>query len=213
MEGLFRRYAAGRGGQPRSMILVVGATGTVGRNVVDALADAGVPARALVRSEEKGRHARERGLEVAVGDLSDRASLDRALEGVERMFLVTPATEGQVALETSAIDAARDAGVRHVVKVSVVGADPDAPVRYSRNHGQIDEHLRRSGLAFTGPEAAHPRRRSRRLRATRATARGNGSRSGARSARRRRRDVRSPATPIAHTTYCAAKATRKSSSV
>jgi uncharacterized protein YbjT (DUF2867 family) len=131
------------------MILVTGANGTIGSHVVTALTDAGLPTRALVRSPEKGEAARRRGAEVAVADLADRGALGRALEGVERLFLVTPGNEQQVALETGAIDAAGEAGVRHVVKLSVVGADPASPVRYARSHGQVEAHLRASGLAFT----------------------------------------------------------------
>ncbi len=131
------------------MVLVIGAAGQVGSEVVRRLRAAGAPVRAFVRSEEKGATARAAGAEVAVGDLTDPASLDAALAGVDHAFLVlTPGPE-QVALETSAIEAVARAGGVHLVKLSVIGADPGSPVRFAAMHGAVERVLAGSGVAHT----------------------------------------------------------------
>ncbi|HZY86676.1 MAG TPA: NAD(P)H-binding protein, partial [Gemmataceae bacterium] len=71
------------------MILVVGATGTNGREVVKQLSARGVPVRALVRSAEKSPDLRLPNVELVRGDLGDPPSLDAALRGVDRAFIVT----------------------------------------------------------------------------------------------------------------------------
>src|SRR4051794_27594716 len=110
------------------MILVTGPTGTIGSHVVTELARAHLPTRALVRSPEKAVDLPD-GVESVVGDLE---SLNGALDGVERMFLLSPASPDQMRQESAAIDAAREAGVQHVVKLAAAGADPKAPARFPR---------------------------------------------------------------------------------
>src|SRR3954462_732519 len=98
------------------MILVTGPTGTVGSQVVSELARAHVPARALVRSPDRAANLPD-GIEPVVGDLE---SLDGALDGVESMFLMSPPPPDPPRLEAAAIDAARRAGVEHVVKLGAI---------------------------------------------------------------------------------------------
>ncbi len=131
------------------MILVIGSTGTVGSEIVRQAREVGADVRALVRSEEKGAEAKAAGAELALGDCSDPASLDAALEGVDHLFIVLPAAPDQVALETSAIDAAQRNGGAHVVKLSVIRADPDSPIRFSAAHGEVKQALAESGLPHT----------------------------------------------------------------
>src|SRR2546423_14167975 len=104
------------------MILITGATGTVGRHVVAEVVRAGLPARVLVRSPEKGAPLEGPGVELAIGDLHDPSSLADALDGVERMFLLTPIAPDLPAVERAAIDAAKAAGVRQIVKLGARGA-------------------------------------------------------------------------------------------
>jgi uncharacterized protein YbjT (DUF2867 family) len=127
-------------------ILVTGATGNVGGHVVRALTGRGVPVRAFVR--DAGRAARVLGpdVELAEGDFADRRSLDRALEGVDRMFLACGNIPGQVELECAAIDAAADAGTGRVVKLSGPDATADSPLIFERWHGAIEQHLAASEL-------------------------------------------------------------------
>jgi uncharacterized protein YbjT (DUF2867 family) len=127
------------------MILVTGSTGTIGSHVVTELARAHVPTRALIRSPEKAGGLPD-GVEPVVGDLE---SLDEALDGVERMFLLSPPSADQMRQESAAIDSARKAGVEQVVKLAAAGASSQAPARFSRQHGELVDYLKASGMDYT----------------------------------------------------------------
>jgi uncharacterized protein YbjT (DUF2867 family) len=131
------------------MLLVTGATGTTGSEVLRALKDREVPARALVRDETKAHHLRDLGFEPATGDLGDPRTLRPALEGVERAYLVSPTGPMQSELEQTFIETAKEAGVQHIVKLSVIGANPEAPHRFARSHGKVEQALKASGIAWT----------------------------------------------------------------
>lgn len=131
------------------MLLVTGATGTTGTAVLRALQAKGVAARGLIRDDAKAEHVRALGAEPVVGDLADPPSLSGALAGVERAYLVTPFSPKQPDLEQAFVEAAARAGVRHVVKLSVIGASPEAPVRFARSHAVAERTLRESELAWT----------------------------------------------------------------
>lgn len=134
------------------MILVTGATGTNGREVLKALAARGAPARAPIRAmmrsaDEPGDLPA--GVAAVAGDFDDDASLDRALAGVRRAFLLTPSTERAEEQQTRFVAAAARAGVGHVVKLSQYAADPGSPVRFLRYHAAVERRLRDSGMAWT----------------------------------------------------------------
>jgi uncharacterized protein YbjT (DUF2867 family) len=130
------------------MILVTGATGKVGREVVRQLAAEGIPVRALVRSVEGVDDLAASGVELAPGDLEKPQTLDSAMSGVERMFLASPAEPQLPEREGNAVDAARRAGVRFIVKVSVSGG-PESPTQIGRWHWAAEKHLGSSGIAST----------------------------------------------------------------
>ena len=131
------------------MILVTGATGTTGSVVLKELLDRGAPVRALTSSPDKAAELEALGAEVAVGDLSEPGSLDDALRGVERMYLVQPPGEHQEEHEVNAISAAERAGAYAVVKLGAVGQDTLSPVRFQRTHAAVTEHLQQSSLRWT----------------------------------------------------------------
>ena len=131
------------------MILVTGATGHVGSELVRLLAEQGAPARALVHSPDKAAPIQHLGLETALGDYEQPDTLDAAMKGCDQLFLLSPPTPRQPQQEQHVIDAARRAGLDHVVKQSVPWAGPDAPVVFCRWHGQVEQHLAQSGLAYT----------------------------------------------------------------
>jgi len=131
------------------MILVVGATGTVGSEVVRQLRAAGQDVRALARTAEKASAVEADGAMAVLGDVAQPDSLTAALEGVDRVFVVLPGVEDQVQLETNVIEAVKAAGSASIVKLSVIGADPDAPVRFGANHGKIERVLADSGVPHT----------------------------------------------------------------
>ena len=127
-------------------VLVTGATGNVGSRVVRELRERGVPVRAFVRDPNKAAAMLGDGVELAVGDFSDAASVRRAVEGVEGVFLACANDPRQVEYETGVIDAAAAAGVRRIVKLSALGAEVGSPIAFWDWHGRIEEHLRAWGV-------------------------------------------------------------------
>ena len=128
------------------MILVFGSTGTTGRGVARHLIAGGVKPRLLVRDPEKAKEYAGKA-EIVQGDLERPESLAAAMKGVEKMFLVSVGLNGSD-LEIQAIDAAKKAGVKHVVKLSVIGAE--SPVlTFSKWHAKVEKHLMASGLKWT----------------------------------------------------------------
>jgi uncharacterized protein YbjT (DUF2867 family) len=131
------------------MILITGATGTCGREIVRQLAAAGASVRALVRSPERANEIRLSGVDIVQGDLSRPESLDAALQGVERALLVTPSQPNDWELCASFIGAAKRAGVRHIVRLSALGADRWDACRLLVSHRQCERDIEASGLAYT----------------------------------------------------------------
>jgi uncharacterized protein YbjT (DUF2867 family) len=129
-------------------ILITGATGNIGGAVVKHLAQNQVPLRALVRDRQKASHLEAQGIELAQGDFSQPTSLDAALQGIEKAFLVMPNDRHQVELEGNFIDAAKRAGVKHLVKLSVMRSG-ELPSTFQQWHRQIERHLEDSGIAWT----------------------------------------------------------------
>ena len=128
------------------MILVFGSTGTVGGEVARQLIAAGEKPRLLVRSKAKAK-AFEGKAEIVEGDLDQPETLDSALKGVDKVFLLATGTNGPE-LEIKAIDAAKKAGVKHIVKLSVIGADQPG-LTLAKWHARGEKHLMESGLAWT----------------------------------------------------------------
>lgn len=131
------------------MIVVAGSTGNVGFALIEKLAALGVPVRALVHTPQKVAAVEREGVEVKVGDFEAPQTLDAVLEGAERVFLLTPPDPRQPEWENNFIEAAKRAGVRHVVKQSVLGADADSPMRIGRIHGECERLLKESSIDWT----------------------------------------------------------------
>ena len=128
------------------MILVTGANGTNGRELVHQLVAAGRPVRALLRKRDKARTLPDHGVEIAVGSFEDVASLDAAMKGVQAVFLISFEHPDQLALQANVIEAARRAGVRMIARLSSSSADPGSTDPLSANHGKGDQQLAGSGL-------------------------------------------------------------------
>jgi uncharacterized protein YbjT (DUF2867 family) len=139
----------------QGLVLVTGATGNQGGAVAQALLEAGRPVRALTRSPDSPAAAAltEAGAEVVQGDLEDRASLDRALEGVAAVFSVQNVwehgDEAEVRQGKAFADAAADHGVEHFVYSSVGGAERDSGVPHFESKWEIEQHIRGLGLPAT----------------------------------------------------------------
>jgi len=131
------------------MILITGATGHTGMEVVRQVTSKGARVRALVRDPEKADTIAGGGVETAAGDLEHPATLAKALIGIERVFLLSTADPRQVELQGNLVTAAKRAGVRHIVKMSALGAALDSPVSFGRWHAQTEVQIEKSGIAFT----------------------------------------------------------------
>ena len=132
------------------MILVTGATGLNGGELVRRLSAKGVPVRALVRTPAKAEGlSRLPMVEVVQGDMARPDTLAEALRGVDRALLISSSDPTMLDVQSNFIDAAKRAGVRHVVKFSGIMPDIDSPFRFARMHGEIERRLERSGMAFT----------------------------------------------------------------
>ena len=137
------------GREDSAKILVTGATGPVGTELTRLIAASGRPARAMCRRTGQAERLRRTGLEPVLGDFDDPASVEEAMRGSETVFLLSPGAQRQAEREKGAIDAAKRAGVRRVVRVSAADSNLGAPVPWARAHAEIDAHLRGSGLAWT----------------------------------------------------------------
>jgi len=132
------------------MILVTGATGLNGGEVVRRLSARGVPVRALVRSSARAAGlAAQPNVEIVEGDMSQPATLAEALRGIERALLISSSDPMMLDVQSSFIDAASAAGVKHVVKLSGIIPELDSPFRFARMHAEIERRLEASGMAFT----------------------------------------------------------------
>ena len=131
------------------MILITGATGTVGSEVVKRLSAKGIPVRAVTRDPGKAGTIRLPQVEVVEGDFEDADSIRRACTGVNRAFLLTNSTERAEAQQVAFTRIAQQSGVRHLVKLSQLHADASSPGRFLRYHGAVEGAIRASGLTFT----------------------------------------------------------------
>jgi uncharacterized protein YbjT (DUF2867 family) len=131
------------------MIVVTGATGQIGSEVVRQLAAKGEKVRALIRDPKKAIHLSDPNVMFVQGDFLDPKSLDDAFKGAQKLFLLTNAEPDQVKMQHNAIEAAKRAGIQHVVKLSALGASKDAPVSLGRWHYQTEEELKKSGMKWT----------------------------------------------------------------
>lgn len=127
------------------LILVIGGRSKIGSALLHTLATRGDAVRALVRAEERLAPLPP-AVEAVRGDLADPTSLDAALDGVEKVFLICGPTPQQVQYNRNAIDAAQRAGLRLMVRSAILGADPAAETVFRRDHGQSDDYLAASGV-------------------------------------------------------------------
>jgi uncharacterized protein YbjT (DUF2867 family) len=129
------------------MILITGATGQVGGQAARDLVAAGAPIRALVRDPSRAIGLTD--AEIVAGSFEDDSSLARALDGVETMLLAGRDSPDAVAQHRRVLDHVRRAGVRHIVRLSAVGAAPESPVALLREHHEVDKEVRQGPSEWT----------------------------------------------------------------
>ena len=139
----------------RGPVLVTGATGNQGGAVARELLKRGWTVKAMCRDpgKDSAKALESEGAQLVRGDLDDRASLDSALEGAAAAFAVQnfweAGAEGEVRQGKATADAAKEAGVGHLVYSSVGGADRSSGVSHFDTKWQIEEHIRSLGLRAT----------------------------------------------------------------
>lgn len=129
------------------MILITGATGQVGREAVNAAVAAGAEVRALVRNPSGNPGLR--GVQVVQGSFDDDASLSRAFDGVDAMLLAGRDSPDTVSQQQRVLAHARRVNVKHIVKLSAIGASSDSPIALMRDHHAIDEEIRAGPASWT----------------------------------------------------------------
>lgn len=137
------------------VVLVIGATGRQGGAVARKLLERGVGVRALTRKPDSsaGIELQRLGVDVRQGDLEDAASIVRAAEGVDAVFSMTTPFEAGMEAEArqgiAVADAARDAGVGHLVYSSVGSADRATGIPHFESKHEVERHIADVGIPFT----------------------------------------------------------------
>jgi uncharacterized protein YbjT (DUF2867 family) len=132
-----------------SPILITGGTGTLGRLVIDRLRDAGRDARVLSRR----RHESTDGIEFLPGDLLEDQGIEAAVDGAELILHLAGGPKGDDEATRNLVRAASRAGARHLVYISVIGADR-VPLGYFRSKLGAEQAVSQSGVPFTTLRAA-----------------------------------------------------------
>ena len=130
------------------MILVTGANGRTGRVVAEVFHSRGIPVRAMVRDPAKAIGL-PLGVEIVVADFGTPHTLPIVLQGIHKVYLTSAPDPEQVTLHRNFIRAAAQAGVRHIVRHSVRGADEHSPIKIARWHAASQRELEESGIAWT----------------------------------------------------------------
>ena len=129
-------------------VLVTGATGTVGSQVVKALLPRGVNVRALAR--KRPHPAMFSGLvEIALGDLSDPVSVAEAIKGVDKLFLLIANVGDELTQALTAYGLAKKAGLKHVTYLSVFKADQFLEVPHFVAKSAVEDAIRGGGMPYT----------------------------------------------------------------
>ena len=131
------------------MLLITGATGTVGSEVLTRLAGQGVRVRAVTRDLRKVAGNSLPHVEFVQGDFEDPESMRRACSGVSRAFLLSNSTDRAEQQQIGFTRVAQQSGVRHIVKLSQLHSNASSPGRFLRYHAAVEAAVQASGLTFT----------------------------------------------------------------
>ena len=131
------------------MILITGATGRTGFGAARQLAAKGHKVRALVRNPDKAAALKTAGVEIFQGDAGDAAAVRAACAGVDRIAIILPNGEKQLANELNLADVAAASGVRHILKVSSMEAHAHSKISVHRAHWDSEQNVRARAKAWT----------------------------------------------------------------
>jgi uncharacterized protein YbjT (DUF2867 family) len=130
-------------------ILITGATGNISSGIIAQLKGSAYRLLALVRNPEKAEELKRQGVELRVGDLEKPWTLESAFAGTDIVWVLAPPGPRAPEQCSNALWAARQAGAKHVVRLSAIGAAHTAPTINSRLHALSDAELVGSGIPFT----------------------------------------------------------------
>ncbi|MFP4163593.1 MAG: SDR family oxidoreductase [Chitinispirillaceae bacterium] len=131
-------------------ILVTGATGKVGTELVRRFAAVGVSVRAAVHGKQSDEALFSlKAVETVPFDFTDKTLINNALEGIKEVFLLTPEVPEQAEYARIFMEQAKQKQVSHVVHMSFLGADRVPMIRLSRWHNEAELYVRESGIPFT----------------------------------------------------------------
>jgi len=128
-------------------ILVTGATGTIGSLIIQRLADAGAETTALVR--KAGKREFPAGVTEVVADLTDVASMRKALSSVRTLFLINAVTPDEVTQALIALNLAREAGIERIVYLSVIHSDRFTNVPHFTGKHTVERMIESQGIPAT----------------------------------------------------------------
>lgn len=131
------------------MILVTGATSAVGKAVIKELLARKVFVRAFLRQPVDAAKLQAQGVEAFLGDMTKQASVAQALQGIESVYLITPVAEYLLETEGLWAQEGKKAGIRHLIKQSEIGADPQSLSPLLQYHGRAEDAIRTSGVPYT----------------------------------------------------------------
>ncbi|MBB05071.1 SDR family oxidoreductase [Pseudooceanicola sp.] len=131
------------------MITVFGATGNTGSPLIEALLAKGAKVRAVTSDPAKIDSLKAKGCEAVAANFTDPAALEQACAGADKIYLVTPAHLDMRSWKANTIEAAKAAGVRHVVLATGLGASPKAGLTFGKWHSETQELVKESGLDWT----------------------------------------------------------------
>ena len=129
--------------------LVTGASGNIGSHVIEYFSRLGLPVKALVPDEKQAEAVQRSGVETVMGDFEQPDTLRAGMQGMRKLFLLTPSHPKQVDWQRTLVEVAREKAVEQVVKLSQHGAGPDAPMAMGRWHWETERLLATGGPPHT----------------------------------------------------------------
>jgi uncharacterized protein YbjT (DUF2867 family) len=128
-------------------ILVIGATGTTGRPVFELLSEQRDVE--VMGTSRFGENKPGGGTRMAKFNYFETETIRAALQGIDKVFLVTPFIQNMQEMEKAVIDELCNSSVKHVVKLSVFGADAEDGITIGKVHRQLEKEIEQSGISYT----------------------------------------------------------------
>ncbi len=134
-------------------ILVIGGTGKIGSELLTMLEPIAPSVRVLVRNQEIQSVIKNKGFDVALGDLENPNTLTHVFNGISKLFLLTAPAPNQAGLQKAVIKKAKEEGVKFITRISAMGIDPSSENPLSEAylaqwHYELEKYLEDTGLSF-----------------------------------------------------------------